>query len=118
MNSETADSSVVSQSYLVFERLLDEGSGWSCKCLKKHGSDFNTVRFPNLKGFYFMELNIVGMQVYRSDDANPVSAILHPYAFVVGDIVMVALGTLDIAMAVGCTRKRKPWFRSTALSPI
>ena len=83
MNSGTAESSVVSQSYFVFERLLDEGSAWSAKGLKKHGTDFNTERFPNLKGFYFMEINKAGMQAYRSNDANPVSATIRSYTIVV-----------------------------------
>ena len=75
MNSGEAEPFVVSQNYFVFERLLDEASGWSCKGIQQHGPDFNTERFPNLMEFYIMKFHTLGLQAYRANDANPVSAL-------------------------------------------
>ena len=74
--SSAAVASLASQKYFVFECLLDEASGWSAMSIKRQGADFNTDRFASLKAFYFIELNQVGIQVYRANDANPVSAII------------------------------------------
>ena len=61
--------------YIVFEALLHEGAGWSDQALKDQGTGFSEIRFHNIKAFYFIEFNNVGLQVYRVNDANPVRAV-------------------------------------------
>ena len=64
------------EKYIVFESLLHDGSGWSDKALKDEGINFSESRFHNIKAFYFIELNNLGIQVYRVNDASLVRVIV------------------------------------------
>lgn len=64
------------EKYLVFEGLICEKEGWSDNCLKRVSCKFDRSRFRNIKAFYVLELQHLGFQVYRANNANPVSSIL------------------------------------------
>ena len=69
------------EKYLVFEGLICEKEGWSDATLKKVSRHFDKSRFKNIKAFYVLELQHLGIQVYRANNANPVSSIVLPSLF-------------------------------------